>query len=158
MLIVYVLSSVTMVTLKEVGHYYQSNPLQYGRSVISGIISRPLPEPASIQLSYRFLPGNLEMKNFVDAPTGIESVSPAFWASMLNTTSRHPGTKYCKFTSLNDPRQLQTMYNKLNKSAIAKEEEEGIVESKKVTEEGHKNLSCRALDHEGIGIYKDPST
>ena len=56
------------------------------------------------------------------------------------------------------PRQLQKLYNKLNKSAIAKEGEEGDDKSKKVTEEGHKNLSCRAQDHEGIGIDKDPST
>ena len=56
------------------------------------------------------------------------------------------------------PCELQKLYNKLNKSAIAKEEEEVDDESKKVTEEGHKNLSCRAPDHEGIGIDKDPST
>ena len=56
------------------------------------------------------------------------------------------------------PCQLQKLYNKLNKSVIAKEEEEGDEESKKVTEEGHKNLLWRATDHEEIGIDKDPST
>ena len=77
---------------------------------------------------------------------------------MPNTTSRHPGIKCSKFTSSNHPRQLQKLYNKINKSAIAEDEEEGDDKSKKGPEEGHKNLSCRAPDHEGIGIDKDPNT
>ena len=56
------------------------------------------------------------------------------------------------------PHQLQKLYKRLNKRVTAKEEEEGDDESKEVTEEVHKNLLCRALHHEEIGIDKDPST
>ena len=82
--------------------------------IISRITCLPLPEQACIQLvtgplhcqncgkafsspkcelSYRLLPWNLEMENFVGAPTGIEPASPAFRAGVLITTLQHPGTK-----------------------------------------------------------------
>ena len=93
-------------------------------SIISGITCLQLPEQACIQLvtgplhcrncgkafsspkcelSYRFLPWNPEMENFVGAPTGIEPASPAFQAGGLTTTPQHPGTKNIKFASSNHP-------------------------------------------------------
>merc|ERR1712101_97206 len=71
---------------------------------LSGITCLPLPEQACIQLvtgplhcqncgkafsspkcelSYRLLPWNPEMENFVGAPTGIEPASPSFRAGVL---------------------------------------------------------------------------
>ena len=39
------------------------------------------------KLSYRLLPWNPEMENFVGALTGIEPASAAFWAGVLNYTT-----------------------------------------------------------------------
>ena len=58
------------------------------------------------ELSYRLLPWNPEMENFVGAPTGIEPASPAFRAGVLTTTPQHPGTKCIKFASSNHPWQM----------------------------------------------------
>ena len=87
-------------------------------SILSGITCLPFPEQACIQLvtgplhcrncgkafsspkcelSYRLLPWNPEMENFVGAPTGIEPASPAFRAGMLTTTPQHPDGKLCGF-------------------------------------------------------------
>ena len=92
-----------------------------------GITCLPFPEQACIQLvtgplhcrncgkafsspkcelSYRLLPWNLEMENFVGAQTGIEPASPAFRASVLTTTPQHPGTKLIKFDSSKHPLQI----------------------------------------------------
>ena len=46
------------------------------------------------------------MENFVGAPTGIESTSPAFRAGVLITTPQHPGTKCIKYASSNHPWQM----------------------------------------------------
>merc|ERR1712177_189402 len=94
---------------------------------LSGITCLPFPEQACIQLvtgplhcrncgkafsspkcelSYRLLPWNPEMENFVGAPTGIEPVSPAFQAGVLTNTPQHPGTKCIKFASSNHPWQM----------------------------------------------------
>ena len=94
---------------------------------LSGITCLPLPEQVCIQLvtgplhcrncgkaffspkcelSYRLLPWNLEMENFVGVPTGIEPKSPVFQSNMLTTTPQHPGTKYIKFASSNHPWQM----------------------------------------------------
>merc|ERR1711895_94077 len=94
---------------------------------LSGITCLPFPEQACIQLvtgplhcrncgkafsspkcelSYRLLPWNPEMENFVGAPTGIEPASPAFRAGVLTTTPQHPGTKCIKFASSNHPWQM----------------------------------------------------
>ena len=96
-------------------------------SILSGITCLPFPEQACIQLvtgplhcqncgkafsspkcelSYRLLPWNPEMENFVGAPTGIEPASPAFRAGVLTTTPQHPGTKCIKFASSNHPWQM----------------------------------------------------
>merc|ERR1712082_39275 len=61
------------------------------------------------ELSYRLLPWNPEMENFVGAPTGIEPASPAFRAGVLTTTPQHPGTKCFKFAISNHPWQM--VYN-----------------------------------------------
>ena len=53
------------------------------------------------ELSYRLLPWNPEMENFVGVPTGIELMSQALRAGMLTTTLKHPGTKFIKFGSSN---------------------------------------------------------
>ena len=92
---------------------------------------------------------------------------------MLNPSPKHPGTstKCGKFASSDHPWQLQAsvatigcgtvkqedrkcqrlmpcqlqkLYKKLDKSTIAKGEEDGDYESKEVTVKGHKNLSYRA--------------
>ena len=88
---------------------------------LSGITCLPLPEHVCIQLvsgllhcwnfgkafsspkcelSYRLLPWNLEMENFVDVLTRIEPASPPFWASVLTTTPQHHGTKCIKFMTV----------------------------------------------------------